>query len=178
MGVVRPMKSSLLCALALALASTACGERPVAKKGDVTPADVIAGTAQSLDHFESGEGKFAIDFPPPWKGNYTGVPHADTTNGSRFIVDFRFKPDPTWKVEPRTLLAIRIFTPDAWAKAAARPGPAIGVKLKERGADVFVVSFASGNPYKTGTPAAELFDKMVLAVMQPSDAVPLRLTPR
>ena len=178
MGVVRPMKSFLLCALALVLASTACGERPVTKKGDVTPADVIAGANQSLDHFESGEGKFAVDFPPTWKGNYSGVPRADTTYGSRFIVDFRFKPDPAWKIEPRTLLVIRIFTPDAWAKAAARPGPAIGMMLKERGADVFVVSFAGGNPYKTGTPAAELFDKMVLAVMQPSDGVPLRLTPR
>jgi hypothetical protein len=176
MGVVRPMKSSLLCALALALASTACGERPVTKKGDITPADVIAGSAQSLDHFESAEGKFAVDFPPAWKGNYTGVAHADTTYGSRFIVDFRFKPDPSWKVDPRTLLAIRIFTPDAWAKAFARPGPAIGVKLKERGNDVFVLSLAGSNPYKTGTPAATLFDQMMLAVI--NDAVPLRLTPR
>ena len=176
MGVVRPMKSSLLCALALALASTACGERPVTKKGDITPADVIAGSAQSLDHFESGEGKFAVDFPPAWKSNYTGVAHADTTYGSRFMVDFRFKPDPLWKVDPRTLLAIRIFTPDAWAKAFARPGPAIGVKLKERGDDVFVLSLAGSNPYKTGTPAATLFDQMMLAVI--NDAVPLRMTPR
>jgi hypothetical protein len=176
MGVVRPMKSSLLCALALALTSIACGERPVTKKGNVTPADVIAGAAQSLDHFESGEGKFAVDFPPPWKGNYTGVAHADTTNGSRFILDFRFKPDPSWKVDPRTLLAIRIFTPDAWAKASARPGPAIGVKLKERGNDVFVLSLTGSNPYRPGTPAATLFDQMMFAVI--NDAVPLRLTPR
>jgi hypothetical protein len=176
MGVVRPMKSSLLCALALVLASTACGERPVTKKGDVTPADVIAGAAQSLDHFESAEGKFAVDFPPAWKGNYTGVAHADTTYGSRFILDFRFKPDPAWKLEPHTLLAIRIFTPDAWAKMAARPGPEIGVKLKERGNDVFVLSLAGSNPYQTGTPAATLFDEMMLAVIH--DAVPLRLTPR
>jgi hypothetical protein len=178
MGVVRPTRTSLLCALALTLASAACGERPVTKKGDITPADVIAGAAQSFDRFESAEGKFAVDFPPVWKGNYTGVAHADTTYGSRFILDFRFKPDPSWKIESRTLLAIRIFTPDAWAKASARPGAEIGRKLKERGNDVFVVSFAGGNPYKTGTPAAELFDKMMLAVMQPGDGVPLRLTPR
>jgi hypothetical protein len=167
-------KSPLL--LALSLACAACGERPVTKKGDVTPADVIAGAAQSLDHFESAEGKFAVDFPPAWKGNYAGVPHTDTTYGSRFILDFRFKPDPAWKVDPHTLLAIRIFSPDAWAKAAARPGPPIGVKLKERGTDVFVLSLASANPYKPGTPAATLFDQMMLAVI--NDAVPLRLTPR
>ena len=176
MGVARPTKSSLLCALALVLASAACGERPVAKKGDVTAADVIAGAAQSLDHYDSPEGKFAVAFPPEWKGNYVGVPHADTTFGSRYIVEFRFKPDPAWKVDPKILLAIRIFTQDAWTKAAARPGPPIGAKLKERGDDVFVLSLAGGNPYKAGTPAAALFDQMMLAVV--NDPVPLRVTPR
>jgi hypothetical protein len=116
--------------LALAFAVTACGERPVTKKSDVTPADVIAGAAVSLDHYESAEGRFGFDFPPQRKGNYIGVAHTDTTFGSRFIVEFRFKPDPALKVDPRTLLAIRIFSPDAWAKIAARPGPPIGLKLK------------------------------------------------
>lgn len=162
--------------LTLVLALTACGERPVTKKGDVTPADVIAGAAVSLDHYESAEGRFGVDFPPQWKGNYVGVAHADTTFGSRYIVDFRFKPDPAWKVEPRTLLAIRIFSPEAWAKAEKRPGPAIGVKLKERGSDVFVLSLAGANPYKPNTPAATLFDQMMLAVI--NDVVPLRVSPR
>jgi hypothetical protein len=163
--------------LAFALAAAACGERPATKKGDITPADVIAGAAVSLDHFESAEGKFGVDFPAVWKGNYIGVPHADTAYGSHFIVDFRFKPDPAWKVDPRTLLAIRIFTPDAWAKVTAdTTRPAIGVKLKERGSDVYVLSLAGGNPYKPGTPAAALFDQMMLAVM--NDAVPLRVSPR
>jgi hypothetical protein len=168
------MSSSLLCALALVAA--ACGERPVAKKGDVTPADIIAGAAQSLDHFESVEGKFAVDFPPVWKGNYVAMPRVDSAYGSRFIVDFRFRPAKGWNVEPRTLLVIRRFTPDAWAKVTARPGPAIGVKLKERGDDVYVLSLAGEDPYKAGTPAAVLFNDMMLSVI--NDAVPLRLTPR
>ncbi len=175
MGVARPIGRFFPGAFALALACVACGERPVTKKGDVTPADVIAGAAQSLDHFDSPEGKFAVDFPPVWKGNYTGVPHADTTYGSRFIVDFRFKPDPAWKVEPRTLLAVRIFTAAAWAKVAANKSQSVGMKLKERGDDVFVLSLATANPYKPGTPAATLFDQMMLAVI--NDPVPLRITP-
>jgi hypothetical protein len=174
MGVVRSTKSSLLCALALAFVAAACGERPAAKKGDVTAADVIAGSAESLDHYESAEGKFGIDFPAVWKGNYTAVPHTDTAFGSRAMVEFRFKPDPASKVQPQTLLGVRIFTPDAWTKAAARGGPAIGIKLAERGNDVYVVSLAGGNPYKPGTAAAELFDKMMLAVFNTAP----RLTPR
>jgi hypothetical protein len=174
MGAVRSTKCSLLCALALTFVIAACGERPAAKKGDVTAADVIAGSAESLDHYESAEGKFGIDFPAVWKGNYIGVPHTDTAFGSRAIVDFRFKPDAIWKVESQTLLAVRIFTPDAWAKAVARAGPAIGIKIAERGNDVYVVSLATGNPYKPGTAAAELFDKMMLAVFNTAP----RLTPR
>ena len=172
----RPTNRSLLCALALALAVSACGDRPGARKPDVTPADVVAGSAQTFDHFVSPEGKFAVDFPPVWAGNYTGAPRADTTYGSHFILEFRFKPDPAWKLKPATLLAIRVFTPAAWAKAAARPGSAIGVKIQERGNDVYVLSLAGSNPYPTGSPAAALFDKMMLAVMQ--DPVPLRVTPR
>ncbi len=162
--------------MALVLATAACGERPATKKGDVTAADVIAGSAESLDHYESAEGKVGVDFPPVWKGNYLVFPHADTTFGSRMTIDFRFKPDKAWKVEPRTLLAIRIFSQAAWVKAAARPGPAIGVKIKERGDDVFVLSLAGSNPYKAGTPAASLFDQMMLAVV--NAGTPLRLSPR
>jgi hypothetical protein len=176
MAVARQTKASLAIAVTLACVSLACGDRPVPKKGGVTAADVIAGSAESLDHFESAEGKFAVDFPPAWKDHYVGVPHADTTAGSRFIVDFRFKPDPAWKVDPRTLMAVRIFTPAAWAKASADTVHRIGVKLKQRGNDVFVLSLATSNPYKPGTPAALLFDQMMLAVIR--DAVPLRLTPR
>jgi hypothetical protein len=165
-----------LCALTLVLVTTACGERPASKKGDVTSADVIAGAAQSFDHYESAEGKVGVDFPPVWKGNYIVVPRADTTFGSRMIIEFRFKPDPSWKVEPRTLLAIRIFSQAAWAKATARPGPAIGVKIKEHGDDVFVLSLAGTNPYKPNTPAANLFDQMMLSVA--NAGVPLRLSPR
>ncbi len=172
----RLTNSSFLCALALALAAAACGERPGDKKPDVTPADVVAGTAQTFDHFVSPEGKFAVDFPPVWAGHYTGTPHADTTYGSHFILDFRFKPDAGSKLDPRTLLAIRVFTPAAWAKTSAQPGPAIGVKIQEHGNSVYVLSLAGSNPYKTGTAPAELFDKMMLAVM--NDPVPLRVTPR
>ena len=176
MRVSRPTNSSLLCALALGFAVAACGDRPADKKPDVTSADVIAGTAQSFDEFVSPEGKFAVAFPAVWKGNYTGVPHADTAFGSHFILEFRFKPDAATKLPPQTLLAIRIFTPAAWAKASARPGQTIGVKVQARGNDVYVLSLAGSNPYPTGSPSAALFDKMMLAVMQ--DPVPLRVTPR
>jgi hypothetical protein len=173
MGVVRPFKSSLFCALALALAAMACGERPGAKKSDVTAADVVAGAVPVLDHYESAEAKIGVDFPPVWKGNYIAVPHTDTTYGSRYIVDFRFKPDPASKLEPKTLLAIRIFSTAAWAKAAARPGPPVGIKLLDHGNDVFVVSLVAANPYAKGTPTAELFDQMMLAVFNQAP----RLTP-
>ena len=66
------------------------------------------------------------------------------------------------------MLVIRVFTKDAWAKIAANQDQTIGVKLKERGDDVFVLSIAGSNPYKTGTPAATLFDQMMLAVIKPS----------
>ncbi|HXD23211.1 MAG TPA: hypothetical protein VN613_07615 [Gemmatimonadaceae bacterium] len=172
----RPTNLPMCCALALTIAASACGERPGGKTPDVTPADVVAGAAQTFDRFVSPEGKFAVDFPPVWAGHYTGTPHATAELGSHFVLDFRFKPDPAWKVEPKTLLVIHIFTPAAWAKAAARPGPAIGVKIQQRDNDVYVLSLANSNPYKTGSAAAALFDKMMLAVL--SDPVPLRLTPR
>jgi hypothetical protein len=172
----RPNNSILLCAFALVIGAAACGERPGDKKPDVTPADVVAGSAQTFDRFVSPEGKFAVDFPPVWAGHYTGTPHADTTYGSHFIEDFRFKPEPGEKIGPQTLLAVRIFTPAAWARVSARPGPAVGVKIQQRGNDVYVLSLAGSNPYKTGSEAAGLFDKMMLAVMQ--DPVPLRVTPR
>jgi hypothetical protein len=174
MGVVRQTNTFL--ALALACSALACGDRPAPAKGGVTAADVIAGTAQSLDHFESTEGKFAIDFPAVWKDHYVAVPHADTTAGAHYIVDFGFKPDPAWKVPPRTLLVIRVFTPAAWAKVADVKGQQVGVRLKERGNDVYVLSLAGSNPYKTGTPASLLYDQMMLAVIH--DSAPLRLTPR
>ena len=111
-----------------------------------------------------------------WKDHYVAVAHSDTAFGSRGIVEFRFKPDAAWKVEPKTLLAIRIFTPAAWNKVLADPKQTVGVKLKERGNDVYVLSLAGGNPYPTGSPPAGLFDQMMLAVI--NDAVPLRVTPR
>ena len=161
--------------LAGAAVPSACGDGS-APKSDVTPADVVAGRAKTLEHFESPQGKFAIDFPETWRGAYSAVAHADTTAGARFVVEFRFKPEPVWKVEPRTLLLVRIFPKKAWEAVAARPGPAIALKVAERGDDVFALSFPPSNPYKPGTPAALRFDELVFAVMQPS--VPLRLTPR
>ena len=166
-----------MCSLAFALALTACGERPAAKKSDVTVADVIAGVAQSFDHFESPEGKFAVDFPPVWKNNYTNVAHADTAYGSHFIVDFRCKPDPTWNVEPRTVLAIRIFSKDAWAKIAANKTQtdrreAQGTRRRRvRALDRRLESV----PGRARRPRRSS-SQMMLAVIK--DSVPLRVTPR
>ena len=173
---MRLTNRSLMCALALSLATAACGDRPGAKTPDVTPADVVAGAAQTFDHYVSTEGKFAVDFPPVWAGHYAGAEHANSEFGAHFIVDFRFKPDSAWKVEPKTLLTIRVFTPAAWARASSRPGSPIGVKIQQQGNNVYVLSLAGSNPYKTGSEAAALFDKMMLAVV--NDPVPLRVTPR
>jgi hypothetical protein len=167
---------SLAFVAVLGLTALGCGERPATKKGDITPADVIAGSAQALDHYESSEGKFGVDFPPVWKGHYDAVAHSDTAFGSHGIVEFKFKPAAGSKVEPKTLLAIRFFTPDKWNKVMQDPKQNIGVQLKQRGNDVFVLSLAGANPYAKGTPEADLFDQMMLSVM--NDAVPLRLTPR
>ena len=172
-----PRKLGLLVVLLFAGAAvpSACGEGS-APRSDVTPADVVAGRAQTFEHFESPRGKFAIDFPETWRGAYSAVAHADTTAGARFAVEFLFKPDPGSRVEPRTLLVVRIFSKKGWEAVAARPGPAIALKVAERGDDVFALQFPPSNPYKPGTPEAARFDELVLAVMQP--AVPLRLTPR
>jgi hypothetical protein len=183
MGAVRQTKAPRVLALVLASSLLACGERPaVANKNAavtppaVTPAAVTPVAAQPFDHFESAEGKFAIDFPAVWKGHYTAVPHADTTAGSHYIVEFRFKPDPGSNVEPRTLMAIRIFTAAAWARVAAMKGQSVGILLKKRGDDAYVFAVAGSNPYNPEIPAATLFEQMVLSVTR--DSVPLRLTPR
>ncbi len=176
MGAVRHTKTSVGLAVMLGFAALACGERPASKKPDVTAADVISGSVQAFDHYESAEGKFGLDFPPVWKDHYTALAHSDTAFGSRGIIEFRFKGDPAWKVEPKTLLAIRIFTPAAWAKVMTNPKQTVGVKLKERGNDVFVLSLAGSNPYPTGSPPAALFDQMMIAAMH--DINPARLTLR
>ncbi|HLA91079.1 MAG TPA: hypothetical protein VJL28_11685 [Gemmatimonadaceae bacterium] len=153
----------------------ACSDRP-APRGDAPSAGVAGGSAAAFEHFESTAGKFAMEFPASWRGSYTASEKNDTTAGARFAVEFRFKPDPAWKVEPRTLLVLRIFPKPVWERIAARPGPPIAAKVAERGDDVFAVSFPSSNPYKPGTAAAARFDELVLAVMQPKE--PLRFTPR
>jgi hypothetical protein len=161
--------------VALAAASFACSDRP-SQKSEVTPADVVAGSVKTYEHFESPNGKFAIDFPETWRGAYSAIARNDTTGGARMVVEFVFKPDAAWKVEPRSLIVVRIFTKAAWERAAARPGPPIAAKLATKGDDVFALSLAPSNPYKTGTPASARFEELMQSFLQ--DPAGLRLTPR
>jgi hypothetical protein len=160
--------ASIVCSLGL----FACGGD--SGKTEAAPANAAA-TATTPEHFESSGGKFAIDFPPTWRSGYRTTEHTDTVGGSRFVTEFVFKPDAAWKVEPRPLLVVRIFSKAAWEKVAARPGPAMALKLAERDDDVFAYSVPSSNPYRPGTPAAARFDELVLAVAAPGS---LKLTPR
>jgi hypothetical protein len=154
LDLIRP---ALLVAVTAVL--VACGEK--------------AQPALTETHFESPGGKFSVNFPGTWRGSYSAVEHADTANGARFAVEFIFQPDPAWKVDPHTLMVVRIFPKSAWDALAARPGPPIAVKISARGDDVFTLSLPPSNPYKPGTPEAARFDQLVLAVVQ--DSVPLRL---
>ena len=149
----------------------ACGSGDSAKTGSTAEANA----ATAAEHFESSTGKFVIDFPVIWRGGYRTVERADTVAGSRLAVEFVFKPDAAWKVEPRPLLVVRIFSKAAWEKVTGRPGPPMALKVAENGDDVFAYSIPGGNPYKPGTAAAARFDELVLAVAAPGT---LRLTPR
>jgi hypothetical protein len=141
-----------------------------------TAADVISGQAEAFEHFESKGAKFAVDFPPVWRGNYSVLEGPDTSAGSRFRVQFVFRPDPAWKVEPQPLIVVRIFSKAAWDKVMAKPGQPVAAKITERGDDVFALSLPETNPYKPGTPEAKRYDDLVLSVVQ--DKAGLRLTPR
>ena len=153
------------------LGVTACGSADSARAGT----SQASGDAATTEHFESTTGKFAIDFPGTWRGGYRTVERTDTVAGSRLAVEFVFKPDAAWKIEPRPLLVVRIFSKDAWEKVVGRPGPPIALKVAENGDDVFAYSIPGGNPYKRGTAAAARFDELVLAVASPGA---LKLTPR
>ena len=124
----------VLCAAVLSgsIVCSACSDRP-AKKSDVTPADVVAGRVKTFEHFESPNGKFAIDFPEVWRGAYTVGAHTDATGGARMAVEFIFKPDVGWKTEARPLLVIRIFTKAAWEKLNLPPGQHIAALLAAKG---------------------------------------------
>jgi hypothetical protein len=174
-------RTRLAAALLVAAGVLACGEGGAARGGDSTAtkaaAAVAAGAAAAAstdrELFESAKGKFTIDFPGTWRGGYRAIEHPDTVAGSRFAVDFIFRPDPAWKVEPRPLLVVRIFPRGAWDLVVLRPGPPIAKKVAERGDEVFAYSIPGSNPYKPGTPAAARFDELVLAIVPE-----LRVTPR
>ena len=141
--------------------------------GSAASASSAPGAVVSREPYESEKGQFTIDLPGIWHGGYRAIEHADTVAGSRYAVDFMFTPDPAWKVEPRALMVVRIFSKAAWDKLNARPGPRLATKVAERGDDIFTYSVPGSNPYKTGTPAEKRFDEMVLAVVPG-----LNLTPR
>lgn len=168
---ITPRRIAFTCATLL----VACGggDRPAQT---ATAADVIAGQAEVFERFESKGAGFVINLPPVWRGNYTVMEGPDTSAGSRFRVQFVFRPDPAWKVEPKALIVVRVFTKAAWDRVLARPGVAIAAKIAERGDDVFAFSLPEANPYKPGTPEAKRYDDLVLSVVQ--DKAGLRLTPK
>lgn len=163
------------CVLAGVALSAACSDRPEPKSA-VMPEDVVAGRVKTFEHFVSADEKFTIDFPETWRGAYTAVPRNDTTGGARRAIEFAFKPDASWKVEPRTLIVVRIFTKAAWDRLDARRGQTVAAKVAARGDDVFALSLPPKNPYKAGTPAAARFDQLMLSILQ--DSAGLRLTAR
>ena len=141
--------------------------------GAVPPPDTPKTPVVAREAYESPGGHFALDLPGVWHDGFKTLEHADSTDGAHYVVEFMFKPDPAWKVEPRRLLVVRTFSKAAWARVLARPGNAIATKVGERGDDVFAYSVPGGNPYKPGTPAAARFDELVLSVVPE-----LRLTVR
>jgi|ERR1019366_1078144 hypothetical protein len=163
------------CLLAGAAFATACSDR-AEPKSSVMPEDVVAGSVKAFEHFVSADENFAIDFPETWHGAYTVVPRSDTTGGARRAFEFAFKPDASWKVEPRTLIVVRIFTKAAWDRLDARPHQTVAAKVTARGDDVFALALPPKNPYKPGTPAALRFDQLMLSILQ--DSAGLRLTAR
>jgi hypothetical protein len=163
------------CLLSGATVSAGCSARPEPKSAE-KQADVVAGRVKTFEHFESAGEKFTIDFPETWRGAYTVISHNDTTGGARRAFEFAFKPDASWKVEPRTLIVVRIFNKAAWDRLAARPRQTVAAKVAARGDDVFALSLPPSNPYKAGTPASARFDQLMLSILQ--DSAGLRLTPR
>ena len=158
---MRPVTTAFLLGLALL---GACTKRDVSN-GSPSAADYVAGTAASVDRFSSPNGKFTVDLPGLWRGYYKGVERADTSAGARFSVEFVFSPEAAWKVEPRTLMLIRIFPKATWDAVTARPGPPMAVQIGAKGDDVFAVSFSAANPYTPGTPEAAKYDELMLSVI-------------
>jgi len=175
---MRPTRLLAVTAVTAVIALAACGEATEGKlrKGEVTTADVIAGTASAYEHFESPSAHFALELPPEWRGNFTVAERPDSLAGARYIVEFIYRPAPGSKEKPKTLMAVRLFSTAAWEKLAARTGDPVAARVAAKGDVVYAVSLPSGNPYPKGSPDAALFDKMVMGVADPN--VGVRLTPR
>ena len=149
------------------------GDKPVQT---ATAADVITGKVEAFERFDSKGGRFTVDLPPVWRGNYTVREGPDTSAGSRFRVEFDFHPDPAWKVDPKMLMVVRIFTKSAWEQVMGSPGAPVARRVADRGDDVFALSLPAKNPYTSGTPEASRYDELVLSVV--NDQAGLRLTPK
>jgi hypothetical protein len=171
------MRISRIAATVVVLVLAACkGTESRMRPGEVSSADVIAGTAAAFEHFESAAGHFALELPSEWRGNFTASERADTLAGSRYTVEFLFRPAPGSKEKPKTVLVIRLFSTAAWEKVVTRPGTPLAARIATKGDVVYAVSLPSDNPYPKGSPDAAQFDKMVLGVVQ--DPAGVRLTPR
>ena len=171
------MRATHTIAAAATLALLACkGGESKLRPGEVTTADVIAGSAAAYEHFESASGHFALDLPVAWRSNFTVSEHADSVAGSLYTVEFIYHPAPPSKQPPKTLMAIRLFSTTAWDQLAARSGAPIAAKVATKGDVVYALSLPPGNPYPKGTPDAALFDKLVIGVA--GDPAGIRLTPK
>jgi hypothetical protein len=161
--------SSIFALLLLA----ACAGGNEAKGPPKAVADQIARSAGPGEHFESVRGQFAMEFPDFWKGQYRAVERNDSTAGARMTVEFVFTPPAGSGEQERTLFLVRVFPSKAWALVKARPGAPIAVEAGSRGDEVFGLSFAPGNPYRSGSPTATKFDSLMLSVMNGPPAVKL-----
>ena len=92
-------------------------------------------------------------------------------------VEFRFIPDSGSKAPSLTLMTLRIVPRKTWDALVAKGGRAPGVKIGERGDDVFVLSLPEGNPYPPASPEAPMYDQLIISIAQGGQQVHVTTRP-
>jgi hypothetical protein len=140
-------------------------------------ADAAAAKTLPVERYVSPTEKFEVTMPGTWTGHYRAMEKKDTTAGARLAVDFKLQPDSGSKAPALTAIVIRLFPKKTWDALTAKGGPAIGVKIGERGDDVFVLSLPASNPYPAGSPEAPVYDRMIISIAQGGQQIHAKGTP-